>query len=184
MKNRVLLFLVVLCLVIAGGWYWLRGKDFTVRISQRQVDEALAERFPMQRTHLMIFDLTYENPVAELLEGEDRVRVGMDARLTIGLGGERRTFSGGATVTTSVRYEPETFSFFLSDVEMERLAIDGIPSQYTDPAGRLALLAARESIEEIRVYQIQGVDAKTRAAKMILKNIQVKDQSIRITLGL
>lgn len=138
----------------------------------------------MEKTHLMILRLNYENPVVELLEERNRLRVGMDARLTIMVGREPLVFTGGATVTTSVRYEPETFSFYLSDVEMERLEIEGIPARYTEQAGRLALDTVQEYVQAIRVYRIEAADMQTSLAQMVIKNIEVENQAVVITLGL
>ncbi len=53
-----------------------------------------------------------------------------------------------------------------------------------DKVTEVASKAAKEFIETKPVYKLQAKDAKTAAAKLLLKGFEVRDQAIYITLGI
>ena len=134
--------------------------------------------------NLRIFSITYSNPRVELLEEADRVQVGMDVTLNLRINNEPKELGGGATVTSGIRYEPETQEFYLADAEFSRLEVQGLPDQWLKPVADFAAKVAEDFIETQPVYRLQAKDAKTVAAKMLLKNFEVREQAVHVTLGL
>jgi len=127
---------------------------------------------------LLIFKLTYSNPQAVLLSKDDRIQVSLDAQLNIKLNDELKTLGGTITVTSGLRYEQETHSFYLTDTELNNLDIDGIPSKYEDKVKLLTSNYAREHLEKRPIYKLKATDTKKAAAKMLLKDMQVKDSEV------
>ena len=184
MKRALIILFIVLAVVLGATFLYFKGKRYEVVITQDQIDAGISERFPATKDYLLIFSITYSNPQVTLLEDEDRIRVGLDATLNIRLNGEPKEMGGGATVTSAIRYDSETQEFFLDDAEFERLEIQGIPDKLLDQVTKFASKAAREFIESKPVYKLEAKDAKTTAAKLLLKGFEVREQAIYVTLGI
>ena len=185
MKLRnISIALVILIAAVAGLFFFLKGKHLTIAIPQSAIDSALAERFPDSKTYLLVFTITYSNPEVTLLEGENRVQVGLDATLKFKLNDDPLELTGGATVISGIRYEAENHAIYLDDAKFDRLEIEGIPEKYLDKVTEIATIAAREFIESRPIYRLEAKDAKTAAAKMLLKDFKVKDQAVHVSLGI
>lgn len=184
MKRVLTISLIVLFLIATGAFLYFKGRRYEVVITQEQIDEGLSERFPATKKYLLFFSVTYSNPQVTLLEADDRVQVGLDATLNIRLDGQPKELGGGATVTSGIRYDPEMQEFFLDEAVFDRLEIQGIPEEWIDRVTEFASQAAREFLESKPVYKLEGRDAKTKAAKLLLKGFEVRGQAIHVTLGI
>ncbi|MCH7226698.1 DUF1439 domain-containing protein [Haloferula sp. A504] len=184
MKRALVIGLTLLGLLLCGGVLYFKGKRYEVTITQNQIDAALAERFPASKTYLFVFTLDFTNPEVTLLADEDRIRVGLDVMLNLRLEDEPRNLQGGATLTTALRYDPSRQEFFLDDARFERLEIEGIPAKWEAQVNEAASVAAREFLESRPVYRLEARNAKTAAAKLLLKGLDVVEQEVRVTLGL
>jgi Protein of unknown function (DUF1439) len=185
MKRRIILGLAcVLVLVFAGVWWYFSGKRYEVIITQKQIDEALQARFPVSKTHLLLFQITYSNPRVTLLPETGRIEIGLDAELNIKLGEQPKRLGGSALVTTGLSYQSETHQFFLSEPEINKLTIQGVPPEYIDRVTSLATSTAREHLQRFPIYTVEAKDIKTAAVKLLLKDVQVKSNQVHVTLGL
>lgn len=184
MKRTLTILLIVLALVASGTLLYFNGKRYEVKITQAQIGAGISDRFPATKKYLLIFSITYANPQVTLLEDQDRIQVGLDATLNIRLNGESKELGGGTTVISGIRYENETQEFFLDDAEFDRLEIQGIPDKWLNQVTEFASKAAKEFIETKPVYGLEAKDAKTAAAKLLLKEFEVRDQAIYVTLGI
>jgi hypothetical protein len=184
MKRTLLAIALVLAVLLGGTFVYFKGKRYAVVITQAQIDAGLSERFPATKRHLLIFSITYSNPKVTLLEGSDRIQVGVDATLNIRINGEPKELGGGATVTSAIRYDGERHEFFLDDAVFDRLEIQGVPDKWLQQVTDFASKTAKESIETRPVYRLEAKDSKTAAAKLLLKGIEIHDQAIHVILGI
>ena len=183
---KKLISLVALFLVLSGAflYFYLPGKTYDVVITQKMIDASLAKRFPLIKKHLLVFTVTYSNPHAILLEKDDRIQVGLDATVEVTLNGKTKNYHGSATVTTGLRYDSETQEFFLADAQIDKLAIQGLPNVIVGGVSKLTILVAKDFIESHPVYRLEAKNVKMKAAKMLLKGVEVKDQALHIKLGI
>ena len=184
MKSKWIVIAVILAVILGGALFYFKGKRYEVVITQDQIDQGLASRFPYTKQYFSIFSLTYSNPQVVLLEETDRVEVGLDVTLNLRINNEPKQLGGGATVTTGIRYGLDEQAFYLDDAQFDRLTVQGLPDQWLEPVTEVASRAAQELIKTQPVYRLEAKDAKTAAAKMLLKGFEVREQSISVTLGL
>ena len=95
-----------------------------------------------------------------------------------------KQLGGGATVTSGIDYNGETQEFFLNDAAFDRLEIQGVPEKWLDKVVEVASQAAEEFVQSRPIYRLEAKDAKTAAAKLLLKDFEVQEQAIHVTLGL
>ncbi|MBK1877316.1 DUF1439 domain-containing protein [Pelagicoccus mobilis] len=183
---KKLLITIALLISIAGtsAYFYFKGKRYEVVITQEQIDSSLAQRFPTTKTHLVILRVNYSDPQVSLLENENRVRIGMNAKLDLKLPKQEREFGGGVTITSVIRYHPEKQEFFLDNATIERLDIQGVPDEWSERVTTFANETAIEIVEKQPVYKLKAIDAKTTLARLLLKDFEVRDQAIHITLGI
>ncbi|MEI6178363.1 MAG: DUF1439 domain-containing protein [Verrucomicrobiota bacterium] len=184
MKKKITLILLILVALCVGVFVYMKDRRCEVVITQQQIDASLAKRFPLSKKYLLVFDIIYSNPRVTLLEGSDRIQVGLDAMLNIRLNKKPKKLSGGCVITTGLRYNSDTQEFFLDKAQFDRLEIKGIPDEYLDLVTQIASKSAMEFIQSKPVYKLKAKDIKTTTAKLLLKKVEVKDQSVHVTLGL
>lgn len=82
MKRVVIITLALLAIAAFVAWLLLRGETWTFSFTQQQIEERLAERFPMSNKHLVVISVHYENPRVRLIDGASDVssRVGCPNR--------------------------------------------------------------------------------------------------------
>lgn len=184
MKKVLSIAAIVIAVAIIGAFVYFKGKRYEVVIPQAKIDSAMSEKFPATKEYLFIFSITYSNPQVTLLEDEDRVQVGLDVTLNIRLNDEPKKLGGGATVTSGIRYDSERQEFFLDDAVFDRLEIQGVPEKWLEKVTEVASAAAKKFVQSRPVYRLEAKDAKTAAAKLLLKDFEVREQAIHVTLGL
>lgn len=184
MKKTLTIAAIIIAVALAGAFIYVKGKRYEIVIPQAKIDSSLSETFPATKKYLIIFDITYSNPQVTFLEDEDRVQVGLDATLNIRLNDEPKKLGGGATVTSGIRYDSDTQEFFLDDAVFDRLEIQGIPEKWLKKVTEVASEAAKKFVQTKPVYRLEAKDAKTAAAKLLLKDFEVREQAIYVTLGL
>ncbi|MGJ8642025.1 MAG: DUF1439 domain-containing protein [Luteolibacter sp.] len=184
MNKKTTIVLAAVALLLGGVFFYFKGRRYEVVITQEQIDAKLVEKFPVSKKYLLIFEIIYSNPVVTLLEDEDRIEVGLDATLNIRVDKELKELGGGCTITSGLRYDAETQEFFLDDAVFSRLEIQGVPESYLEAVTAFSAKAAKEYIEKCPIYRLKATDAKTTAAKLLLKDFEVKDQAIYVTMGL
>jgi len=184
MKKFGIIAIAVILLLAAGTYGYFRGKEYHITITQTQIDQALAGRFPQSKDFLPFFTITYSNPQVTLLEESDRVQVGMDVTLDVRIKGQTEKLGGGCTVTSGISYNAQEHTFYLNDAEFDRLEIQGIPPEHLQKVTKFAAKYAKGYIESRPVYRLKATDAKSTAAKLLLKDVDVREQAVHITLGL
>lgn len=183
MKRLGIVALCLLLVIVTGTLLYFRGREYKIVITQEQINTALQEKFPLTRSFL-ILRLTYANPRVTLLPHADRIQVGLDAELNIQILAEPKNLSGSALVNCGLIYRAEKQQFFLSDPVIEKLAFEGIPAQHLTKVNTIATKLARDYLQQSPVYTLKANNAKTAAAKLLLKEVKVKDGEIHLTLGL
>lgn len=184
MKSKCILIAVIFAVLLGGAYFVLKGKRYEVVITQEQIDAGLTSRFPASKRYLSLFSITYSNPKVILLEQADRVQVGMDVTLNIRVNDDPKPLGGGATLTSGIRYDSEAQVFYLDDVVFDRLEVAGVPDKWLQLVTEFAAEVAEDFVESQPVYRLQAKDAKTAAAKMLLKGFEVREQAVHVTLGI
>jgi len=184
-KNPVLLFVLLLLLGIgAGALYYFSTTRYKVTITQEQIDKTLRAKFPFSKTVLGLVHIQFANPVVTLLPASDRIQVSVEANLAPSTQEGAKTRIGTLVATTGIRYNAETRQFFLSNIEIQNFTLIGVSQNIMEKAKPLIAQGSKAYLETHPVYTIVDKNAGTKLARMLLKDIQVTNQEIHITLGL
>lgn len=178
---RFLFFLAVL----AGGaalYFLLRPEGITIEVPEAEVQKSVEAKFPVSKRQLLVFDLTLKDPEVNLRAGADRLQIRTRAELKVA--GSSDLLKGYGTISSGVDFDSETGTFYLTDVQFDKIEIDGVPERLSSPLDEAANLAARDSLNRVAFYTMEEGETKTALTKLVLKKVQVRDGKLLLRLGL
>lgn len=184
MNKIVLSLLGLIALFLLCAYLYFANREYVVTIPQETIVEKLNEKLPLTKTYLLFFDLTIENPRVDLGIGENRIGVGMDLLLNIRVKGGDKPLGGSVDVSGTIKYSPEEGAFYLAEPEIESLSIQGLPEKHKSKVSTIVKTGLTKFYSSRPIYKLKSSDVKQATAKLVLKNLEVQDESLRITLGL
>ena len=183
MKRKAIVVATVLLVATGVTYAVMRGRVFTITLTQDQIQQRLDEKFPFQKYIPPIFELTLTDPHVILPDGSNRITVTMTALLNVKIAGQNSRLGGTATVTTGLRYEPSDYSFYLHDPVLDKLDVLGIPVKHVKLVNRAAAALAKQRLEQLRIYTLRPDQIKQATARVILRDLKVQDGCLVIRLG-
>lgn len=184
MRKTLPVLAAVLFIGVLGVFLYLQGKEYTFRFTETELQEKLAERLPIRKTYLFIFEVVLDEPRLALIEGLDRVNAGLDVTLNIYINDEPLPLGGEVDASGGVRYDAAEGQFFLTDPIIENLQVQGIPARYTDRVNSVLTKAIGEYYADRPIYTLDKSNVKTATAKLVLKDVVVENSVLIVTLGI
>ena len=184
MKKTIIIYIVALVAVAIAAYFYYAGKEYTITLTESQLQEKLAEKLPLTKTYFFIFQVTLENPRVFLTNGRKRVDVGLDVNLNININKEPKPLGGSIDVSGGVLYVAEKGQFFLTDPVVEKIKVQGIPEHYSDKANIALSKALSNYYAEHPIYTLKSTDIKQAATKLILKDVYIYHKELVIILGI
>lgn len=180
MKSKILISLLLVIAIVAGGFVYFLRQGLDVVISEQELQSKVAQAFPINKKYLLALELRLTDPSLVLEEGSNRVKFGLNAGASL-LGKEQ--LNGKGLVSTSVRYDNLSGQFFLNDINIEDFNITGLSDEYKGQVLGLIASGLNRYYKDHSIYQLGG-SLQHRAAKLVLKSVEVKNKSVIIHMGL
>lgn len=149
------------------------SKDKTINVSQAQLEQMVARRFPYSARWLDAIDVTALAPKLSLQPGASTITADIDVEAVNKLFGER--YHGNLSVASGLRYEPMDNSFRFMGVKVNRFEVDGLPQAYKPETQRLGALLAEQLLENYPIYTL------TPEQQQLLRDTGLKVTAMRIT---
>ena len=183
--NRVFLYFGGgVALLIIGLYFYFNDREYIVTIPEQTMREKLNEKLPLSKTYLFIFDVVLDNPRISLDSQSNRIGVGLDVLLNIRINDNEKPLGGSVDVSGTIKYLPEEGAFYLTQPDIENLLIEGLSEKYKSKASTVIEKALTNFYSSRPIYTLKSSDAKQIAAKMVLKNLVVKEKNVVVTLGI
>lgn len=187
MKRKAVIVSVALALglliVTVVAFSLFKGTEYTIYIEKNQIQKNLDNKLPYEKKFALIFLLKVQNTKVFLTEGSNRIGASTDVEVTIKIGDKPKHIGGFIKSETGVRYDQDKFCFYLLTPEIQELKIQGIPDKYTKAVSSGTKKILRRYVTDVPVYKIKDKNLKLKLAKAILKNVQVVNGKLAITLG-
>ena len=166
---------LAVCLVLSACGF-ADGK-FTLDFSAKQIQDAIAPKFPAENCPLPITCIKLQNPKVSLVDASDRLTLSFDT--TVSLLGQPTT--GVAVVSAKPRFQASTGEIFLDDSKIENVLFAGVPSEVTNFITRYGSLPAKQSLERTPIYSFKNSQAE-KMARMGIADVKVIDGKLRVSI--
>jgi len=183
MNRYIVIVIGLLIMATAAAYFYLSGKEYVIRIPEIQIQHKLSDKLPITKTYWLIFSVTLDNPRVDLIEENGRVKAGLDITLNIKIGKLKQPLEGSVDASGQLKYEPTNGQFYLADLVIERLDLQGVPDKHINKVSKAVSKALSEYYSTHPVYTLKSSDVKQAAAKLVLKNIIVDRDELVVTLG-
>jgi hypothetical protein len=183
MKKVGVSLIVIATAILFGVLFFLKGDGLSISLTRGQIQSAINAHMPYEKKMAFIFTLTLKNTEVLLKNGSDRIGVLTHVEMSVRLGDKSEGRSGSIQAMTGIRYDPETFRFYLQKPQVEDILIEDVPSKYTDMVEKAGREILETFLDEIHVYTIDDKDMKMKLARAVLKDVNIVNGSLRITLG-
>ncbi|MFM2346658.1 MAG: hypothetical protein RL654_1411 [Pseudomonadota bacterium] len=165
---------------LLGGCAAVVPREFTT--TEREMQQALEQRFPMQQRVLGIFDVQLTAPRVLLQPQAGRLMLGFDlaareAALT------QRDLRGRIMFSSALRYEPSDGTIRLDRVRRENIAIEGLPAALASGLNRVGGWLAESQLDDLVVYRVDRL-ALEAAARIGLQPGAIEVRPTGVTLRL
>lgn len=183
-RRNIIIVLTLLVLGAVGAYFYFEGREYSFRFTEAELQAKLAERLPVRKTYLFVFEVVLDDPRLALVEGSDRVNAGLDVTLNIKINDEPLPLGGELDVSGGVRYDGTEGQFFLTDPVIENLKVQGVPANYTDRVNTILTKAIGDYYSTRPIYTLRSTDVKKATAKLLLKSVVVNERVLIVTLGI
>lgn len=184
MKAILVTLCIALLLLAVVGYLFYSNREHQLRIPEAQLQQKLQQHVPQTRTYLKIFDVTLDNPRVELREESGRIGAGMDVLVELRSPGKTREYRGKLDVAGLVRYDAGSGRFFLAEPEIEQLELGSLEGRTLERLRAVLQIALQEYFALQPLYELKPGDIRQRAARMVLRRVEVQGDELVITLSL
>ena len=173
--------LALLALLAAALAVGACSTDPTVTITMTAADlqREVARKLPLTRTGRLV-TVTVQAAEVVLAEGSDRIGVRATSTVQLPL---VRPLSGTVQLDGKLRYVPEQGELWLDDVRVVDLGVAAIPASLKPTVEELVGGIARGVLGHTPVYRLKQESFKQSLAKLVLRDVSVRDGKVVATLG-
>lgn len=182
------LIFVLLGAALLAAWF-LFGKlgsddGVTLTFTAEEIEERLDQKFPIteivKEPLPLPLPVTVQTPEITFIPSSDRLR----ARVTAEIDAILAKYEIRASFSCGIRYQASDQSLRIIDPTVEEIETRKLPEKYRDQVYLLASLLAQRYLNDQPVYTLKGTDLKDQAARLLLKEIEVKNGLLIVRLGL
>lgn len=135
-----------------------------VHISEAQLLERIAARFPVKQRYLGLFETTLDQPRLRLLPEENRVGTEVSYLVGLPLPGSS-DIKGKLELSYGLRFEPSDTTLRLTQARVERLDVDGLNAAQAAQVRKLGGLLAEDLMKEAVVHRLKKEDLESLAGR-------------------
>lgn len=125
--------------------------DGSIRLSQGELQQLVARRFPLRQTYMQGVEVELTNPQLSMLPEAGRVASRMDAAVKNPLTG--KIHRGNFTLSGVPQIDLASQSLKLAEPKVEELALAGVPAQYGPQMQSMATWLAEGYFRSQPLYQ-------------------------------
>lgn len=125
-------------------------------VSAEQLQQAVAQRFPLRYPVAGLFDLDLQAPRLRLLPEQNRVH----AEMVVAAAGPvlPRSHSGSFDVDFALRYEPSDHTIRAHQLRFRNLRLSDLPPQASDLLNAYEPALAAQALQEVVLHQLRPQD--------------------------
>lgn len=153
----------------------------TYLLSQQRLNQLLARQFPYTRNFSGLAELTLSAPRLGLLPASNRLSTACDLALAERLSGAR--YTGGIDLDYGLRWDDAQGAVRMSEVRVNRLAIDQLPRAQQQLLSQYAPRLAEHLLADVVVYRFPADQlALARNLGLVVGPLRVLPEGLQVSL--
>jgi hypothetical protein len=180
-RRRLILIAWLLALfAVLGGCASLIGPR-TIVVSEAQLQDLIARRFPFSNRFLQVLDVNVAMPRLSLRSESERIAVELQVQTSDRF--LKTPYTGTLTLTCGLRFEPGDNTIRFSQVRVERFEIEGAPEPLRRNLGALGSFLTEQLLEGRVIYTLRPKDLEAAQGRGYRPgSIRVTARGVEITL--
>lgn len=166
----------VLLVILLASCGFADGK-FTLDFSAKQIQDAIAPKFPAENCPLPISCIKLQNPLVTLQDSSDRITLSLDTTVSI----LQQPITGTAVVSAKPRYQASTGEIFLDDSQIQSLSFPGVSPNVTNLVTQYGSILAKQSLERTPIYNFKNAQSG-KLASMSIADVKVVNGKLRVSI--
>lgn len=150
---------------------------FTLDFSAKQIQDAIAPKFPAENCRLPLACIKLQNPIISLQDNSDRITLTLDATVLI----LQQPVTGTAVVSAKPRYQASTGEIFLDDSQIQDLKFPGVSPNVTSLVTQYGSVLAKQSLERTPIYNFKNTQTE-KMARMSISDVRVVGGKLRVSI--
>ncbi|RQP25636.1 DUF1439 domain-containing protein [Piscinibacter terrae] len=129
-----------------------------ITFSEADLAHALESHGPYQKRLLEVLDVRVNKPSVHVMPEVNRLSSDLELVTTERVSG--KTYAGSISVDYALRYDEPSQSIRLTQVHVNRLQINNLPSPEKTGLNRLGALVAEQLLNDVAIYRFKPGDLK------------------------
>ncbi|WP_021026935.1 DUF1439 domain-containing protein [Comamonas sp. B-9] len=154
----------------------------SIRISQAQLQQAVAAKFPLARSWQGMVVIQLQKPSVQLLAASNSLRAAFDIWVTEKLMGNE--YPGQMTLDFGLAFQDADASIRLHNVRVQQLQMQGVPAAYQGMFQTYAPRLAEQVLQGLLVYELPASQRMLlQGLGYTVERMEVQEQGLRIVLA-
>lgn len=167
-------FFLVACASLSG--------PKTMTLSEGDIARMLESHGPFQKRLLEVLDVKVNRPNVHLLPESNRLSTDLDVSTTERVSG--KTYSGRMAVDYALRYDEAMQAIRMTQVRVNNLQLDNLPSPQQSGLTRLGTLIAEQLLNDAVLYRFKPSDLKNAEGRGYKPGaVTVTSRGVEVTLA-
>ena len=175
--RRITFKLLVLLLASTLSACGFSDGKFTLDFSAKQIQDAIAPKFPAENCRLPLACIKLQNPIVSLQDNSDRITLTLDTTVSI----LQQPVTGTAVVSAKPRYQASTGEIFLDDSQIQDLKFPGVSPNVTNLVTQYGSVLAKQSLERTPIYNFKNTQTE-KMARMSITDVKVVGGKLRVSI--
>ena len=165
------------CLVSVLSACGFADGKFTLDFSARQIQDAIASKFPAESCPVPLTCIKLQNPTVSLQDNSDRITLTLDTAVSI----LQQPVTGTAVVSAKPRYQASTGEIFLDDSQIQDLKFQGVSPNVTKMLTQYGSVLAKQTLERTPIYNFKNTQSE-KMARMSIADVKVVNGKLRVSI--
>lgn len=152
-----------------------------VDLTQERMQQGLDRRFPLHQRALGVFEIELSHPKLDILAGNDRVALTLDASVSPLLA--RQSWTGSMVISGRLQADQQHNAVVLRDAHVDRFVIDGMDEGRQHQIASVANLLSDKVAKDVPLYSFRPEDLRYAGVQFVLTNISTRPGGLVATVA-
>lgn len=153
----------------------------SIGFTAAELEAKLAERMPLRRNFLGLFDLELARPAVALDSSEQRVTATFAIALRTTL--STRILPGTIRLSGTPRYDSAARAIMLDQARVDAFELDGLPRALRDRLNEVAALVAKDVLDRRPFYTVKPEQLRWGGVALTPRGVRIVGDRLLVDLG-